>query len=311
MKRSGKTHNIVALGKSTIQETTTMGSVRDACISSNDEGTDQQKPKAQTHRRVSIEARPDDHPLFTIRKRMKTGLTRHAAAAPSLRTYGKSASILLNDPDGQERLRNLLERVQNEDARTHAATLMTPRGEDGIIATSPPPTPPTPGRQHDIVWEQEPPTFFPLGLAASNAPSPTPVSSMDSDEDDLVARSPPRDIPKFNLQPRLQCPWLLEALGLPVALDVKEDCDHELMIPFAPFAGTDDDNDDDGGGHAVKKVRQTTAKVKPPPKAGAGPSTRTSMASVSDKLAGLSLSVSSAAKRSSLNRQKSMNARSA
>jgi len=290
-----------------------MAPARDARISSNDEGgADQQKPTAP-RRRVSVEARPDDHPLLTIRKRMKTGLTRHAAAAPSLRTYGKSASILLDDPDGQERLRNLLERVQNDDTLTHTSTLWTPRGEDGLITTSPPPTPPTPGRQHDIVWDHEPPVFFPLGLAASNAPSPTPVSSMDSDDDDLVAPSPPRLIPKFNLQPRLQCPWLLEALGLPVPLDVEQDCDQELPIPFAPFAGTDDDNDDDDGGHAVKKIRQTTAKVipPPPPMASASPSTRTSMASTSDKLAGLSLSVSSAAKKSNLDRQKSMNARSA
>ena len=287
-----------------------MSSVGDARISNTDQ---HRPPKPPRQHRVSFAMESEtsnDHPLLVVRKRMKAGDTRHYSS--SLRTYGKSESMLMDDPEGKERLRSILERVQNDDTLTH---LLTPRGEDGITM-SPPRTPPTPGRRHDITWDQEAPMFFPLRLAA--APSPSPVSSVNSD--DLVTPSPKRkssdvssspssldSLPSINLKPRFECPWILEKLGMPELSDIKEEvCDDELPIPFAPFI----DNEDEGEGHVDKKTKAAPAKLTPP-SLKANSSTSSPVASASAKLAGLSLSVSAAAERSNITRRRSVNARTA
>ena len=287
-----------------------MSSVGDARISNTDQ---HRPPKPPRQHRVSFAMETEtsnDHPLLVVRKRMKACDTRHYSS--SLRTYGKSVSMLIDDPEGKERLRSILERVQNDDTLTH---LLTPRGEDGITM-SPPRTPPTPGRRHDITWDQEAPMFFPLRLAA--APSPSPVSSVNSD--DLVTPSPKRkssdvssspspldSLPSINLKPRFECPWILEKLGMPELSDIKEEvCDDELPIPFAPFI----DNEDEGEGHVDKKTKAAPAKLTPP-SLKANSSTSSPVASASAKLAGLSLSVSAAAERSNITRRRSVNARTA
>ena len=254
---------------------------------------------AARQQRVSFEVGPDDHPLLVLRKRMKTGDTRHAR--PSLRTYGKSESVLMHDPVAKERLRRIVERLNDED------TLLTPRGETGVTL-SPLRTPPTPGRQHDITWDQETPMFFPLRLAVSPVPSPSPKRKSSSDDDVSSFSSQNVQSRNVNLRPRFECPWIVEKLGLPKLSDSMEDCrDHDLPIPFAPF--TSDDSDDEDEGHVDKKPKQVT----PPSSPTATPTTTTSspVASASAKLSGMSLSVSTTAEKTNITRRKSVNARTA
>mmetsp|Transcript_15844 Transcript_15844/g.26388 ORF Transcript_15844/g.26388 Transcript_15844/m.26388 type:complete len:296 (-) Transcript_15844:224-1111(-) len=274
-----------------------------------------QPPKpAARHHRVSFEVGPDDHPLLVVRKSMKAGDTRHVPS--SLRTYGKSESMLMYDPEGKDRLQRIIDRVKNDDTLTH---LLTPRGEDGITL-SPPPTPPTPGRRHDIKWDQEAPMFFPLRLPA--APPPlvnsddliTPSPKRKSSDDDVSFY--PQTFPSINLRPRFECPWIIEKLGLPKMSDAMEECcDHQLPIPFAPFTSDDsEDEEDEEEGHVDKQRKPLSAsKQVAPQSSNAKTTTNTGspVASTSAKLAGLSLSVSAAAERSNIHRRKSMNARSA
>mmetsp|Transcript_20499 Transcript_20499/g.48415 ORF Transcript_20499/g.48415 Transcript_20499/m.48415 type:complete len:262 (+) Transcript_20499:100-885(+) len=255
------------------------------------------RPAARQHR-VSFEVGPDDHPLLVLRKRMKTGDTRHTR--PSFCTYGKSESVLMNDPEAKERLRRIMDVAKGDD------TLLTPRGETGVTL-SPLRTPPTPGRHHDITWDQEAPMFFPLRLAVSPVPSPAPKRKSDSDDD--VSPFSSQNLPSrnVNLRPRFECPWIIEKLGLPNLSDATEDCrDHDLPIPFAPFTSDDSEGDE---GHVDKKPRQVTPSSSPK----TPPTTATSspVASASAKLSGMSLSVSAAAERSNINRRKSVNARTA
>ena len=154
--------------------------------------------------------------------------------------------------------------------------------------------------------------FFPLQLAA--APSPSPVSSVDSDDlvapfNNDVSSSPSslHSLPSVNIKPRFECPWILEKLGMPELSDGKEEgFDHELPIPFAPFTDNEDDQDE---GHVDKKTKSTPKLAPPSLKANSG--TSSSVASASAKLAGLSVSVSAAAERSNINRRRSVNARTA
>ena len=225
--------------------------------------------------------------------------------------------MLMDDPEGRERLRRILDRVQTDDTLTH---LLTPRREDGVTM-SPPRTPPTPGRRHDITWDQEAPMFFPLRLAGPaagasddlNTPSPKRKSS-----DALSSSSSPsslQSLPSINLNPRFECPWILEKLGMPQLSDIKEErCDDDIPIPFAPFVDSSDsseEDEDDDQGHVDKKTKNAPAKMAPPSVKAKSSTSSSPIASASAKLAGLSLSVSAAAERSNINRRKSMNARSA
>eukprot|EP00561_Arcocellulus_cornucervis_P012215 CAMPEP_0185800232 /NCGR_PEP_ID=MMETSP1322-20130828/774_1 /TAXON_ID=265543 /ORGANISM="Minutocellus polymorphus, Strain RCC2270" /LENGTH=261 /DNA_ID=CAMNT_0028495873 /DNA_START=97 /DNA_END=882 /DNA_ORIENTATION=+ len=255
------------------------------------------RPAARQHR-VSFEVGPDDHPLLVLRKRMKTGDTRHTR--PSFCTYGKSESVLMNDPEAKERLRRIMDVAKGDD------TLLTPRGETGVTL-SPLRTPPTPGRHHDITWDQEAPMFFPLRLAVSPVPSPAPKRKSDSDDD--VSPFSSQNLPSrnVNLRPRFECPWIIEKLGLPNLSDGVEDCrDHDLPIPFAPFTSDDSEGDE---GYVDKKPKQVTPSSSP--NTPSTTATSSPVASASAKLSGMSLSVSAAAERSNINRRKSVNARTA
>jgi len=256
------------------------------------------RPAARQH--VSFEVGPDDHPLLVLRKRMKTGYTRHTR--PSFRTYGKSESVLMNDPEAKERLRRILDMAKGDDP------LLTPRGETGVTL-SPLRTPPTPGRHHDITWDQEAPMFFPLRLAVSPVPSPAPKRKSDSDDD--VSPFSSQNLPSrnVNLRPRFECPWIIEKLGLPNLSDATEDCrDHDLPVPFAPFTSDDSEGDE---GHVDKKPKQVTPSSSPKTPSTTATSSPVHVASASAKLSGMSLSVSAAAERSNINRRKSVNARTA
>lgn len=146
--------------------------------------------------------------------------------------------------------------------------------------------------------------FVPLRLAGSPVSSPAPKRKSDSDDD--VSPFSSQNLPSrnVNLRPRFECPWIIEKLGLPNLSDATGDCrDHDLPIPFAPFTSDDSEGDE---GHVDKKPKQVTPSSSPKT-----PSTSSPVASASAKLSGMSLSVSTAAERSNINRRKSVNARTA
>ena len=217
-------------------------------------GKQQRKAEGAQQRRVSFEVGPNansDHPLVTLRKRMKAGDNR-----TSISTFGRSSSITATGEIAaaadaaarQENLENLLEEAESLGLSPKLSSFVTP-APTTAHASLPTLTPPrTPGRQHDITWESEPPKFFPrpngqLTPYTVDASSPTTVLNRKSDDtvSETMLNSP---LPKVQLRPRFESSFLLDKLNMPSLSEGESRGDYP-PIPFAPFhddpAASDDD----------------------------------------------------------------------
>jgi len=220
-------------------------------------GKQQRKAEGAQQRRVSFEVGPNassDHPLLTLRKRMEAGDNR-----TSISTFGRSSSITatgeiaaaVDAAARQDNLENLLEEAESLGLTHKVSSFVTPAPTAAHVSL-PTLTPPrTPGRQHDITWDSEPPKFFPRPKAqltpyTVDAASPTTVTVLKRKSDDTVSdtmRNSP--LPKVQLRPRFESSFLLDRLNMPSLSEEEQSRSGCPPIPFAPFQDDPASSSDD------------------------------------------------------------------
>lgn len=261
-------------------------------------GNQQQQQAEGAQRRVSFEVLSNDHPLLTVRKRMKAGDNRH-----SVSTFGRSASITatgeitaaIDTVAKADNLRSLLEEAESLGLTQEfsSPSYVTPAPTTVHVSTVPTHTPPTPGRRHDIKWESEPPKFFPRP-PAHVVPYSVEEQRKGDTETETMLSSP---LPKVQLRPRFESSYLTDRLNMP-SLSGEDPSGHP-PIPFAPFSGDPADDESRCDSEEQENNNKDTMTVNVP--------------SAASKLSEMSLSVSEAARQHSTKRyvRNGLNARCA